>query len=69
MNWIEIDESVRTAGRIIVGSGDHLVHIYDLETREELQTLKGHDNFIHGSVFIDPSRIILIFDQSFAHFF
>ena len=51
MNWIEIDESVRTAGRIIVGSGDHLVHIYDLETREELQTLKGHDNFIHGSVF------------------
>ena len=32
----------------MVGSGDNLVHIYDLETREELQSLKGHENFIHG---------------------
>ena len=41
------DSSGRTAGRMIIAGGDNNVHVYDIETREEIHLLKGHENYVH----------------------
>nr|ACO15514.1 THO complex subunit 6 homolog [Caligus clemensi] len=49
VNALVLDASSGTAGTLIVAGGDNIVHTYDLETREEILTLKGHDNYIHSA--------------------
>ena len=47
VNFIEFDDSVGTAGRLIVASGDNNLKVFDIETAQKLQNLPGHDNYIH----------------------
>ncbi|XP_040576757.1 THO complex subunit 6 homolog [Lepeophtheirus salmonis] len=58
VNSMCIDEKFGTAGRLIVAGGDNNVHTYDLETREELRVLSGHDNFIHSSSYCPVGGLI-----------
>jgi len=36
-----------TAGRLVVGTGDNNVYVFDLETRQLSSTLAGHTDYIH----------------------
>ena len=36
-----------TSGRLVLGTGDNNVYVFDLETRQLLSTLAGHTDYIH----------------------
>ena len=46
-NYLAVNAAPSTAGQLVVGGGDNNVHVYDLETREPLHVLRGHENFVH----------------------
>ncbi len=47
---ILVDGKSGTAGRIIAGCSDNIVHVFDMETRRRVFNLKGHTNYIHKCV-------------------
>eukprot|EP00096_Caligus_rogercresseyi_P007317 TRINITY_DN25145_c0_g1_i1.p1 TRINITY_DN25145_c0_g1~~TRINITY_DN25145_c0_g1_i1.p1 ORF type:complete len:339 (-),score=93.93 TRINITY_DN25145_c0_g1_i1:86-1102(-) len=58
VNALIFDEKSGTAGTLFVGGGDNLIHAYDLETREEIRTLKAHENYIHSLSFCPTGGLI-----------
>lgn len=57
-NYLALNSTPGTAGQLIVGGGDNNVHVYDLETRNSLHVLRGHDSFVHSISLCPTTQLI-----------
>jgi len=64
INWMDLDVQDGNSENLVIGCGDNLIYIYDLESRQLTRQLTGHTDYVHSVNVCDRSAGVAVVSGS-----